>query len=615
MDTLKQTDTINFPTPVTSSRLSLSQQQAILDIQHTILQMVASDQPEPDVFAKLCLMAEELLPKSLATIMLKQPNGTMNIACAPSVPIDSQQLLNGLKPGPTAGSCGNAVYENKPTFVFDALTDERCLQTCDVFAQFGLHACWSTPIKNTRGEAIGSFALSSFEIKEPGPFHKDLLAIGSCIIGILLERSQQQKELEFMAYNDALTGLANRTNLFLQLEQAIKSAREINTSFGVIFIDLNRFKNINDTFGHAVGDDVLKTISARFQHHLKNSHEMARVGGDEFVILVNKIDQIYQIADSIIDALKDPIQHRHHNLQVDCSLGVALYPNDGCDAETLLKNADTAMYHGKNNGIPICFYQPEFGNKAKLEFVIENQLRNALKQEAFELAFQAQVDTQSHVKTGFEVLLRCQTEDGNNISPEDFIPVAEKTGLIIPIGAWVVKAALSQAEQLQKKLRTTFKLSINLSAAQLVENHIDVLLALVNNSSFPNEKIYFEITETVLVDEAGHTSSLLEKIRATGIKLAIDDFGIGYSSLIYLKRLNVSQLKIDRMLINDINNNENDLAISKAVIALGRSLGLEVVAEGVETLDQATTLQQLGCHTLQGFYFSKPTLFKNLIAQ
>lgn len=601
-----------FQSPVPHYHLSLEEQQALLEIQHSALEMVANNAPEQEVFNTLCTMAESLLPNAVASIMMRQDNGEMDVLCAPSVPPEGQLKLNGLRPGPTGGSCGNAVYTNDQVFVVDALCDARCGDTRELFKEFGLCACWSTPIRDADGLAIGSFALSSFEIRSPKDFHKQLLAVGAYIIGIILQRSKQQEMLEYMAFNDSLTGLANRTSLFNKIQALIDSSSIQNAGFALLFLDLDRFKNLNDTFGHTVGDKVLSTISQRLLVETKGIAELARVGGDEFVLLVESADKAEEVAQTVLEVLKIPLQYESHQFQIDGSIGITLFPQDGVTGEALLKNADTAMYHAKKQGRGYYYYEPLLGQQAKQAFIIESDLHRALENQEFELYYQPQVSAETQEFEGLEALIRWASPEKGIINPGDFIPIAEYTGLIIPIGEWVLATALDQAQELLSKLKKPFNLSINVSGAQLIGEHVDKLLALINASSFPNEYIELEVTETFLVQEASSSSEQLEKIKAAGVRIAIDDFGIGYSSLGYLKRFNVNTLKIDRMLVKDLNTDPDDLAITKAVIALGHSLGLKVVAEGVETEQQADTLRSLLCNSLQGFYFSKPVPFAAL---
>lgn len=596
----------------TDVKLTVEEQQAFLDIQHSILKMVVSNQPQAEILAELCNMAEALVPQSIASVMLIQSNQRMDVISAPTVPPEGQLLLNGLKPGPNAGTCGNAVYRNEAVFASNVHNDSRCTEICNIFDQFELNSCWSNPVRNAKGESIGSFALSSVESRSPSIFHKELLAISSYIIGIILERSKQQEQLEKMAYEDALTGLANRSGLYKDLSAFIEKSKKHGNSFGLVYVDLKRFKVLNDNFGHSFGDEILKVIGKRLLENTPDAHCLARVGGDEFVVVGNSIDAANALANKIVNALTQHITYKNYRFLLDCCVGIACYPKDGKDAETLLKNADTAMYRAKRDDLRICYYQSAFSSKAKEEFILENKLGTAIQNDELSLYFQAKVDAHSHQETGYEVLLRWHDADNKFISPAEFIPVAENTGLIIPIGEWVVKTALKHAEELMQLGSKPFNLAINISGAQLLETHINALLAHVNKSSFPNERIFFEVTETVLVKEASYASDLLEKIRQSGVKLSIDDFGMGYSSLGYLKRFKVSQLKMDKVLIDDIDTNEESLAIARAVIALGHSLGLEVVAEGVENKQQAVLLDELNCDTIQGFYFSRPTAFEEV---
>ncbi|MFK7830187.1 MAG: EAL domain-containing protein [Congregibacter sp.] len=604
----------NFQRPKTKVQLSMEEQQAFLDIQHSILEMVAANLAQEVILEELCHMAEALVPDSIGTVMLMQDHQSLDILSAPTVAPDDQLLLNGLKPGPTAGTCGNAVYRNEAVYTSNVQADSRCLDIRTVFDQFELNACWSNPVRNANGDSIGSFALSSFERREPSAFHKELLAVGGHIIGILLQRSREQEQLEKMAYEDALTGLSNRSALFRQLALLIEKADQNDDEFAVVYLDLDRFKILNDNFGHSVGDEILKLIGNRIRDSTQQAYCAARVGGDEFVIVANTIDDGEKLGRAVIDALSLPIEYQAYRFPLDCSVGIACFPRDGRDAESLLTKADTAMYRAKRGELRLCYYEPAFTSKSIEDFLIENILRSAIENDQLSLRFQSKVDAKTHRNLGYEALLRLEHADGEFISPEDFIPVAEKTGLIIPIGEWVVKNALEQVEELLTRSEQQHTLAINISGAQLATTeHIETILSLIEASVVPNSAVYFEITETVLVAEASYAADSLELIRKAGVSLSIDDFGIGYSSLGYLKRFRVSQLKMDKLLIDEICMNEESVAIATAVIALGHSLGLEVVAEGVESADQASILADLDCDTIQGFFFSKPCRIHELI--
>ena len=596
--------------------LEPAEQDALMQVQFQILEMVTNNCADQEVLGALCSMAEKLLPNSVASIMtIQNGSGLLDVLCAPSVPPAGIQKLNGLQPGPSGGSCGNAVFGNQATFVVDAGIDPRCEDTRETFAEFGLCSCWSNPIREADGEAIGSFALSSFEVREPGEFHKQLLAIGANIVGIILQRSKQQLLLKKYASTDPLTGLANRAELLNQINRAIQD--EHSTDFALMLLDLDQFKRLNDTFGHSVADEILVMVSKRLQREVSAEDTLARIGGDEFVLLISNqaaLDSVLTLAEQLRSVVSEPFMHDGKRLMLEVHIGVALYPSDGEDAEQLLKNAEAAAIQAKvDTSTHVLRYNPELSEQSRYHYTIENNLRSALEQNEFELHYQSQVESGTGRVCGFEALLRWKPSDGSSIGPAEFIPVAEQTGLIVPIGSWVVATALEQAELLFAEFDHPVNISINLSGAQLSSDNIDDLIQVIERSAIPNQRIELEITETFLVSEAEAAAEQLQKLKACGVRLAIDDFGIGYSSLAYLKRFKVNTLKIDRLLINDITHDKDDLSIVIAVVALGHSLGLTVIAEGVETREQAEILYHLNCDILQGYHFSKPTALTALV--
>ena len=600
--------------------LSVDEQNSILHLQQSVLELVTGNSTDDAILQHICNLAENLLPNAVASVMTLQPAGHLDVICAPSVPPEGVSSLSGLIPSERGGSCGNAVYNNEPTFIVDTETDPRCDDIRDTLDAFELCACWSHPIRDSESEAVGSFALSSFTVREPQPFHQKLLAICAHLTGITLQRQRQNERLEILAYTDPLTGLANRVSLYEKIAGAIKQAKENQTSFALLFLDLDRFKNLNDTFGHSVGDDVLVMIADRLKEDYVNpSDVLARVGGDEFVLLIQddvSIPSIEARAKHLLNKIKEPILYQSNKFLIDGSIGISLFPKDGTTAEQLIKHADTAMYQAKKFLTnKVSHYQTHFSEKAEQAFTIEHDLHHALEKEEFELYFQPQIDASTMKVLGIEALIRWKPENRDMISPADFIPIAEETALIVPIGHWVIVETLRLAQPIVERSNNTIHVSINLSPVQLSDGNLDHLLNLINASPIPNHLIELEITETVLVQEAGSLKAQLDKLNSLGIRLAIDDFGSGYSSLAYLKRFNVDTLKIDRSLINDIVNDDNALAIVKAVIVMGNSLELRLVAEGIETKQQADILKDLNCGGFQGFYFARPAPIHNLLSQ
>lgn len=600
--------------------LTVEEQNSILHLQQSVLELVTGNSSDDEILRHVCVLAENLLPDAVASIMALQPAGHLDIICAPSVPPEGVSALSGLIPSERGGSCGNAVYNNEPTYIVDTGPDPRCDDIRDTLEEFNLCACWSHPIRDSESEPVGSFALSSFSVREPQPFHQKLLAICSYLTGITLQRQRQNEKLELLAYTDPLTGLANRVSLYEKIARAIKQSTEEQSSFALLFLDLDRFKNLNDTFGHSVGDDVLVMIANRLKEdYVNKSDVLARVGGDEFVLLIQddvSAQSIEARAKYLLSKIKEPILYHSHRFLIDGSVGISVFPKDGTTAEQLIKHADTAMYQAKKFLTnKISHYQAHLSEKAEQAFTIENELHHALEKEEFELYFQPQMDTTGLQVSGMEALIRWKPEHREMVSPADFIPVAEETALIVPIGHWVVVETLRVAQPIIKHSNNTISISINLSPVQLSDDNLDHLLNLIDSSPIPNHLIELEITETVLVQEADSLKEQLEKLKRLGIRLAIDDFGSGYSSLAYLKRFNVDTLKIDRSLIKDIADDDNALAIVKAVIVMGNSLGLRLIAEGIETKQQADILKNLDCDGFQGFYFARPAPMRDLLQQ
>jgi diguanylate cyclase (GGDEF)-like protein/PAS domain S-box-containing protein len=425
------------------------------------------------------------------------------------------------------------------------------------------------------------------------------------------ERRLYQTRIEQQANYDTLTGLANRSLLSDRLQQAIFTAASYGTRLAVVFVDLDRFKFINDSLGHHVGDQLLKAMAERFKSCVREFDTVARLGGDEFVLLINGQsgpDAVATVMERLLEVIAQPWRTPQGEFEVTCSIGVALYPDDGGDATTLLKHADSAMYrakeHGRNN---FQFFTNELNELMKERFELENNLRRALERGQFELLYQPRVNLASRKIVGCEALIRWQLPGRGVISPGRFIPVAEEIGLIAPIGHWVLHTACAQSKAWQNAGFTPCVVSVNVSPRQfrrddLVETIREVLAATELDPRY----LEIELTENMVMHDAPHMIQMLHAIKRLGVQIAVDDFGTGYSSLSYLKRFPVDRLKVDRSFVEDIATDADDAAIVRTIIALGHNLGLKVVAEGVETEEQIAFLSANACDELQGYYFSKP---------
>jgi diguanylate cyclase (GGDEF)-like protein/PAS domain S-box-containing protein len=424
-------------------------------------------------------------------------------------------------------------------------------------------------------------------------------------------RKVAEAHVAHLAQHDALTGLANRLLLKDRLQLAITTAQRTQRTQALLFIDLDRFKAINDTVGHSVGDSLLLQVALRLRECVRESDTLARVGGDEFVILLTNLlkpDGCLPVAEKVIAAVAQPISVDNHVFNISASVGIAVWPTDGADAETLTRNADVAMYHAKNSGRNnFQFFTPEMNTHALEAMAMEAALRKALLRDEFLLHFQAQIDFDNGCIIGAESLVRWNHPELGLVPPGRFIPIAEERGLIGKLGDWVLHAACRQAVAWRDAGIPLVPIAVNISALQFKEGALrDSVLSALNETGLAPEYLVLEITESVVMDDVDQAITVLSELREMGIAIEIDDFGTGYSSLSYLKRLPIHRLKIDQSFVRDLTTDQDDAAIIGAIISMAKSLKLEIIAEGVETSAQAAFLHAQGCRAMQGFFFSRP---------
>ncbi|OAI14457.1 MULTISPECIES: putative bifunctional diguanylate cyclase/phosphodiesterase [Methylomonas] len=711
--------------------LDCGDQARILQLQQDILRLVALGYDAVEVCRQICLLEEQLLPNAVASVMLLDDEGQrLHVFAAPSVPVEGVAQLNGLRPGPGAGSCGNAVFRREPVFVENTHTDPRWEDLRQLACNFNIGACWSMPIRGKGGRVIGSFALSSFEHRLPSPFHHKLLEIGAFIVGIVLEQRRANEQLHLagkvfeystegimitdagnrivsvnraftritgyaldqvkgknpsllsagrhgpafyqkmwqslaangywqgeiwnkardgrvypewlsitainggdgklghylgifsdlsdkkrsdeiiwrQANYDALTGLPNRNRFYDRLEQAIKAALHNGGRLALLLIDLDHFKEVNDTVGHAYGDALLKAAGERLQACAGQNSVLARLGGDEFTLILPDIADnacVEQTAQTFLDTLAAPFVLDGAASYLSASIGIALFPDDAVGIDALLKYADQAMYAAKNQGRNAWrYFTPALQIAAEHRSRTSSDLREALVRDQFHLVYQPIVELATGRIRKAEALIRWQHPQRGFISPAEFIPLAEETRLIREIGGWVFERAVEQVAAWQAAYGADFQISVNKSPLQFKgdEDWVGYLVGL----GLSGHSIVVEITEGLLLDADEQVSNKLLAFRDAGIQVAIDDFGTGYSSLSYLKKFDIDYLKIDQSFVRNLAPDSSDLVLCEAIVTMAHRLGMQVIAEGVETREQRDLLSAAGCDFAQGYWFAKP---------
>lgn len=488
----------------------------------------------------------------------------------------------------------------------------------------GYQSSISIPLSNNKG-IFGALVIYA---AEPFVFPRDEVELleklaGDLSYGITTLRTRAEHKLsedkiKFLAYHDTLTKLPNRLLLRECFQKLSVSAQQKQTKIGVLLLDLDNFKHVNDTLGHSMGDRLLMMVAERLLGNINTSDTLSRLESDKFVLLLNDIPENSHFTkriQHIIDSFMKPFDIESNIIDVTASIGISIFPHDGLELDSLLKKADIAMYYAKDQGRNIYqFYTAQMDLETQDQTELQSQLHNALKNNELRLHYQAQVSLKNDCITGFEALLRWQHPQKGIILPGKFIHLAERSGLIVPIGAWVLNEACRQAK-IWLDMGSPLVIAINLSTIQFKRgNLLDTVSDALEKTGLPPHLLELELTESILLQNVEGVMNNLHALKSMGIKLSIDDFGTGYSSLSYLKRLAIDKLKIDQSFIRDLPTDKDDEAIVNTVVQLGHSLQLTVIAEGVENLEQIDLLQKYGCDEAQGYYFSKPVPAEQTLA-
>lgn len=575
-----------------------------------VLEMIAASAPLEDILDSIVRVLQSQIPRCAGAIVLRDDDGMhARLGAAPTLPPGFAALIDGEPIGPDASPATLPLHTCES--VNRSLSDLRIARALAGSSVRFTH-CRALPIVGHDGLTLGALTLFTGGDAEPIDGKAQAAELAVRLAGIAIERSASEKRIHHMATHDALTGLPNRTLLPDRLERMILHAQRYERSVAVVFVDLDNFKLINDSLGHSAGDDLLKEAAARMARCVRSTDTVVRLGGDEFVLVIdcdrNDAHAIETAVKRLRETIHQPVELAGKCYHVTCSMGVAIYPADGDAAETLLHNADAAMYRakelGRNN---YQLYTPEMNHNVHERLVHRAQLGEALARGEFWLAYQPQIDAQSGRIFGVEALLRWDHPIDGTLLPAHFIPLAEESGLIIPIGDWVLREACLQNRRWQDEGLPPITMSVNVSARQFVQaGWVEAVASALADTGLAPQYLELELTESLLIQDLDHAIQTMERLEQLGVKLAIDDFGTGYSSLSVLKHLPVARLKIDRSFVRELPNDADDRAIAAAIIALAQRLKMHVIAEGVETPEQVEFLRATGCHEFQGFHFSTP---------
>ena len=574
-----------------------------------ILEMIATGEPASKIYDEIALMYEARHP-GMRCSMLELHDGKLLHGGAPSLPKEYCDAVHGLQNGPEVGSCGTSTYTGHRVLVENIDTDPKWAEIKHVAMPYGMRCCWSEPIKNSRGKVLGAFGMYYNHPALPNEEESADLKSAARLAGIVMERDQAQKRIRQLAYEDELTGLASRACFYQVLEEFIKQSTRNKQRFGLLYIDLDDFKGINDSLGHDVGDMLLKTIGERLSQVCREIDFIARLSGDEFCILVKEVGDDYaaaSVAQRCLDVISKPIELAARKFIPSCSIGIAHYPDDGEDSSGLLKAGDTSLYAAKERGKnQYAFYQAELTRKAEYRFQVEQYLREAINNQQLSLVYQPQIDIATGRIIGVEALSRWQHPILGEVEPGVFIGIAERIGMIKPLTEWVLRRACAQAVAWRDQGFPPVRMAVNISPSHFLDKDIVVLVQrIIKETGMLPDELELEVTESVVQTDLNNLK-IFSDLKNIGVQLAIDDFGIGYSSFSSLKHLTVDCLKIDKHFINDMLADDETQLLVGAMINMGHILGCGIVAEGVEQAEQFTKLKEQGCETVQGNLFSRP---------
>ncbi|ACO47403.1 EAL domain-containing protein [Deinococcus deserti] len=575
-----------------------------------ILELTVQGTPLEQVLHEVALLVEQQCPGVLCSVLLRQEDRLFT-AAAPSLPDTYSRAIDGLLIGPDQGSCGTSAFSREPVVTHDIAASPAWAQFRELAGIHGLCSCMSLPVLDEHGEVLGTFALYERSGAMSGAAHMDQLVRARDLAALAMRHHQLTAQLRHQAQHDALTGLPNRSLFTERLAEILEQSERSRASTALLFVDLDEFKGVNDTVGHHVGDYVLQAVADRLLGCARRGDVVARVGGDEFTLVLPFAEEPHAItvARRVLNELTRPFVVQGRAFHLGASIGISVSPQAGRDGQTLLRHADLAMYRAKREKSGFAVFEAQLNQQAQLRLQLASDLREALREPGanLELHYQPQVRLHDGQVVGAEALVRWRHPHLGMVSPAQFIPVAEDTGMIVPLGTWVMEEACRQAVAWAAAGHGAMRVAVNVSALQFARpDFVDTVSATLRATGLEAGRLEVELTESAVMEDVKESVERMERLRALGVSVAVDDFGTGYSSLSYLQRLPLNVLKIDRTFIQNLGVNATSRSVVQAIVGLAQHLNLECVAEGVETPDEREALIEVGCRYAQGFFFAKP---------
>jgi diguanylate cyclase (GGDEF)-like protein/PAS domain S-box-containing protein len=579
-------------------------------LRHHVLQVMANTESLHEVLNLLCQEINRIAPEISATIAQLNGDGHLKVMAAPGFPSEYINQTNGIEINPQSSPLGLAAFRGEPVLVRDIENDPGWTVGKHEALKLGYKACWAVPIKAQDGHVIGILAFYYHVCRRPNKLHAQLAEVATSLCMQAMEQAQSRARIHHLAFFDNLTNLPNRSLLHVRAAQAIAQATRDNTQLAVLFIDVDHFKQVNDSLGHPAGDALLRIVAERLREAIREVDILCRYSGDEFVIVLTQCSSIHatDLAGRLLAVLSAPCQVDEVPLSPACSIGISLFPEDGRDMETLIHAADMAMYQAKQKGRNcFSFFSGQLNLLARERFALESALREALDSNRLKLYYQPQINIETHLLHGIEALTRWNDPQLGYIPPSRFIPLAEKCGLMNYLSQWVLNEACRQLAQWRQRGFTIPSVSVNLSPSDFHNLKLPQYLeAILRSHGLLPADLLIEITEGVLMDSNPNAMRTVNEIHALGVRLSIDDFGTGYSSLAYLRNLPVDELKLDQSFVHNLVRDRSTRALTNAVMHISDSMNLLVVAEGVEHSTQRNLLKAQGYQIVQGNLFSPP---------